>query len=562
MKRFNSLLVTLFVSMTFSFMGTSCGNTVNPDHTSVGLVDSIAIEGPTEVGIREYIQLKAVSKNGVEQKVRWKSSNTKIATISSTGMVKGLSIGEVTIEATLIDNENIHQEIKINVQESMQIGLVFNRFTDENATYEVEGKGNVDTTLGNKEIKFKESHFKDSYLFTNMSSLMLPTYGIGEGKEGTYVYNFTEENITSAIYMRAYNKNYEDIIVDLTDLSLVGINFSSITKTENNIYEVNNTSFMGLMFYIWSQNINANQAEYKTLQNDLATKMTSVTVHILTPYSFTCDLNFSESVQNASLTFIKDDSSKTNAKLEQYLKDHSITYPEIESAFLKAQTLAKNHNYYRDLGTYTGLNNKKIPIGKVFFTEDAMYYDFNEDYIDEVEQQSTLFDRGYVNISGKENYVDGVYEFTYKRNSEGKQVFVLGNRVTDKDSQGNSYLHYYDFMENISLVMQYLKGKEYTFTPTSTDDYGTTYNEFYSDAEVAQNIAYSLFQDEINAFDATTQGFIIAAHIDEENIENSVMNYGVIMSVLNTTTYLYSSYEYKGFGSVTIGIIDEFLATL
>lgn len=166
MKRFNSLLVTLLVSLSFSFMGTSCGNTGSH-------IDSIAIEGPLEVGIREHIQLKATF-NGTEQKVRWESSDTKVATVSSTGMVKGVSVGEVTIKATLIDDEKIYQAITIRVQESMQIGLVFDRFTDANSTYVVEGKGNVETTLGTKEMKFKESHYKDSYLFTNMSSLMLP----------------------------------------------------------------------------------------------------------------------------------------------------------------------------------------------------------------------------------------------------------------------------------------------------------------------------------------------------------------------------------------------------
>ena len=566
MKRFNFLLVTLLASLTFSFMGTSCGTTTgsgtSSGTTTAGTsIESIAIEGPLEVGLREHIQLKATF-NGAEQKVRWESSDTKIATVSSTGMVKGMSIGEVTIKATLISNENIHQSITIKVQESMQIGLVFKRFTDENSTYVVEGKGNVETTLGTKEMKFKESHYKDSYLFTNMSSLMLPTYGIGEGKEGTYVYNFTEDDITSAIYMRAYNKNYENVIVDITDLSSVDINFSSINKSEDNTYEVNNTSFMGLMFYIWSQNINVNQSEYQSLQSDLSSKMTSTTIHILTPYSFTCDLNFSEKVEGASLTFTKDDQAKNNEKLQSYLASHSITYPEIEADFLKAKNLAKTHNYYRDLGTYTGEGGAKMPIGKVYFTENAMYYDFNEEYIDEVEQQDKLFDKGYVNISGKEGYTDGVYEFTYKRNAEGTQVFELGNCVTDKDYQGNSYLHYYDFMENISLVMEYLKGKEYTFTPTTTSDYPTTYSQFYSNAETAQNVAYSLFQDEVNAFDATTNGFIFASYIDEENPENSVMNYGVIMTVLGQTTYLYSSYQYSGFGSVTIPVVDDFLKTL
>jgi uncharacterized protein YjdB len=41
--------------------------------------------------------------NASNKKVKWKSSNKKIATVSATGLVTGLAAGKVTITCTTLD---------------------------------------------------------------------------------------------------------------------------------------------------------------------------------------------------------------------------------------------------------------------------------------------------------------------------------------------------------------------------------------------------------------------------------------------------------------------------
>lgn len=560
MRHFKKYVALLLVTTTFSFLMASCGEQ-NNSSSSVIQKGNLYIEGATSVGLREYIELTA-KINDVKEDVRWESSNKEVATISSTGLVKGISVGEATITATSKKDESKKATYAITVRESMQIGLVFNRFVNS-TYYELDATGNVLTSSVQGSMAFHEDYYENSYFFTPTleNSLLLPSYGLGNDQVGTYVYNMSNDTISQAIYLRSSYTSYKDVLMEMNDINSVGVSLTSISLREDNTYEVTNTSMMGLFFYMWTQNLDVNQSALSSLQSSLAQSMQSATIHITSPYSFEVSLNFASSVQDAKLTFSHLNENNKNTLLENYLSNHAVTYPEVDPAVLSMKELAKNHNYYRDLGTYTDTTTgTKTPIGKVYYSEDGIYYDFNEEYIDITGIDA--YDYGYVNISGKEGYEDGFYAFTNKRNEKGEQEFVLGKMSQESSYSGKRYTKYYEYIENLTLVTSYLEGKEYTFTPVSTSDYDSTYHQFTSDAEEALNICYSIFSDEINAFDATPVGLMLAVHIDEENASNSVVNYGIYMAVSGNYGYLYSSYAYSGFGSVTIPVIENFLASL
>ncbi|MDF2872884.1 MAG: hypothetical protein K0R05_4459 [Anaerocolumna sp.] len=56
-----------------------------------------------KVGATKKIHTNVLPNNATNQKVKWKSSNQTVATVSSTGLVKGLKGGTVTITASTID---------------------------------------------------------------------------------------------------------------------------------------------------------------------------------------------------------------------------------------------------------------------------------------------------------------------------------------------------------------------------------------------------------------------------------------------------------------------------
>ena len=78
--------------------------------------DKIQITGSQVVAKGKKITLKAaVTPEGASQKVKWKSGDKKIATVSSKGVVKGIKAGTVKITATSAENSKIRKTITITV---------------------------------------------------------------------------------------------------------------------------------------------------------------------------------------------------------------------------------------------------------------------------------------------------------------------------------------------------------------------------------------------------------------------------------------------------------------
>lgn len=81
-------------------------------------VTEVVISGSHEVTVGKTTKLKAeVKPSSASQKVTWKSSNTKIATVSAAGKVKGIKKGKVTITATSKANPKIKAKWKMTVKE-------------------------------------------------------------------------------------------------------------------------------------------------------------------------------------------------------------------------------------------------------------------------------------------------------------------------------------------------------------------------------------------------------------------------------------------------------------
>lgn len=527
-------------------------------------VTAIEIEGKSTVGLKEYITLVAKA-NDVEQKVKWSTSNSSVATISTTGVVKGISKGTVTITAVLKTDETISDTFEVTVADSSQIGKVFDRF-ETSKYYQVTGTGNINTTLVSGSINFTEDHFSDSYLFTSTTDVCLPTYGLGVTKNGAYTYNVENSQVTSATYLRDIYTDLNDVFVDLTDLQYVG-NFSNVTLEDDGVYESTNTTLMAVFFYIWSQNFNITSKQYDTLQETLAYVMTGITITVVSPYEFNVALNFSSLVTNATLTFSHLNEDKTNTMLTAYLKSNEVAYPAVYDDITKLKALADTHNYYRDLGYYKFEDTKKDPIhiGRGYFTENYVYLHYEDAYIEEVKNTTTLFDHGYINIKDKKGYEDGVYYFTYKVETEGGEKEFKLTRFTEVDYQGYYYTHWYDFYENLSLILEYMSGYEYTFAAASIEDSDypeSKFNIYLSTCTAAQRVCQDAFEEYIEGLSANPTGFIFAINLDEENSANSVINYAGYMAVSGSEGCVFSGYNYTGFGQGNSELIDNFLNSL
>ena len=76
----------------------------------------VTVTGPLEVAPGASVRLKAsVTPADADQAVTWKSSDKKIATVSSSGRVKGIAPGKVKITATSVKDSSLKKTVTVTV---------------------------------------------------------------------------------------------------------------------------------------------------------------------------------------------------------------------------------------------------------------------------------------------------------------------------------------------------------------------------------------------------------------------------------------------------------------
>lgn len=75
--------------------------------------------GQTTIKVSKTLQLRSSVTGTTQKDVNWSSSDEKLASVSSTGVVKALKEGEVTITATLKIDANCKASIKIKIEPSL-----------------------------------------------------------------------------------------------------------------------------------------------------------------------------------------------------------------------------------------------------------------------------------------------------------------------------------------------------------------------------------------------------------------------------------------------------------
>ena len=113
------------------------------------------------VAKRKTIQITAkVTNTDVQPKITWSSSDESIATVDSTGKVKGVEVGKVIIKATAtIDGQTIHGEFAINV---------------------VTNNNLIKDLLVNRQVLSYQYSYVDDYYYTNDKEAWQYNFGFGK----------------------------------------------------------------------------------------------------------------------------------------------------------------------------------------------------------------------------------------------------------------------------------------------------------------------------------------------------------------------------------------------
>lgn len=528
--------------------------------------ETLLIKGNNQVGINEYIDLSAYLNDELTDNVIWSSSDPSIATVSSIGMVKGLKVGTVIISCVLSNNKNVSNTFEVSVHESYSLSNVMGKFIKDKVAYKTSVNNTIKINNQNIDIKFEEKYYTDSYLFISSSMDYESSFGYGEENDTTIVYHYDYNNeITNAEFLRTEVYNYRSLTYDLQDLSIN--DFANYNLNDNNEYEIleNNTKTTFISFI--NQNFNTTNDKTSAYQS-LSNGLTSLKIKVQDENNFSAIYDFSSSIVTMNFSLINEE----NTLLNNYLSKNSIGKPTVESDILKIKDLSRNHNYIRDLGRYIDtVDGKKIEInmGTCYYTENYIYYDFTDEYIEyynahpELQinnSNKTLFDFGYINISSKTTKSDGVYYFEYK-SIDGEMKLMVSNDKYREDNNFTNYTKYYEFIENLTWIMDYTDDKLFTYEKTNTNTFDESYNEYVSNSLDCADITYYLFQDYITAFDATPLGLFLAyKNADEE--KDCIVYVGAYLYIKGAGVFDYQNYSYSGFNSSNVKLMDDYLLNL
>lgn len=125
-------------------------------------VTKVKVSGSKTLVKGKKISLKSevTPVTATNQKLTWKSSNTKIATVNSKGVVTGKKAGKVTITATAKDGSKKKASIKITVKENVK-KVVISGAKKVKAGKKITLKAKVTpSTASNKKVTWKSSNTK------------------------------------------------------------------------------------------------------------------------------------------------------------------------------------------------------------------------------------------------------------------------------------------------------------------------------------------------------------------------------------------------------------------
>lgn len=153
------------------------------------------------------VKVKSVSPSNASKAVTWKSSNKKIATVSSSGVVTGKKAGTVKITATSKSNKKLKKTVTIKVKQIKPTLSLKNVYVYTRDGY-VAVKASVPSNVYNAGVSYKISNTK--YAKLKASKTAKSGYSSLKARKG-YVYIAPVKATTSKVTLTATSKENKKI---------------------------------------------------------------------------------------------------------------------------------------------------------------------------------------------------------------------------------------------------------------------------------------------------------------------------------------------------------------
>ena len=520
-------ILTALILCNFSLV--SCNNTPSQKY-------SISIDN-TYLGINEYLQIN-ISINNKEitnyNLFTFESSNNDIATVSKAGIIKGISLGNVTIKVSLKRTDKVLKVLELTVGESLNVQQVFNRFKKAN-NYTISYEGNL---LLDEKIEFKniEKVTKNNYYFSTNSEKIFRNYGVSTSNTTVFEYIIKDNKIINPTYNR---RDFTTLNKFVYTFQESGNYYDNLALTKDNKYNLTNTKDADLFNKLLFQNIL--EDKQSLIQFMLNNSSSTISLEILNSAQFNLSIYFNES-NNITMKF--NDLNKTSIDELKTFNYQDINYPDSYQDIQNIASYISNYNYSYDLGGTVTSDNKNIKIGTINYTSNYIYYNYSDEYLVELRKENKdSFRHGFINLK------DGVYKFNM---NDSNNITILDKYITENNETFNKY---YDFILTPTYVYNYLKNlnKLYSFINYDSGMLAS-FSEYCSLSKEAITLA-----SEINteASDYSVESLGIAFGINYSNSDIKIA-YSPLVSFNGIA--IPSKYKtYYNFNNSNIVAIDNYL---
>lgn len=520
------ILTTLIIC---NFNLVSCNNTQSQKY-------SISIDN-TYLGINEYLQIHIFINNNEITNYNlftFESSNSDIATVSKAGIIKGISLGDVTIKTFLKGANKELSTLDLTVGESLNVQQVFNRFKKAN-NYTISYEGNL---ILDDEIKFKniEKITKNNYYFSTNSEKIFRNYGVSTSNSTVFEYTIKDSKIVNPTYNR---RDFTTLNKFIYTFQESGNYYDNLALSKDNKYNLTNTKDTDLFNKLLFQNIL--EDKQSLIQFMLNNSSPTISLEILNSEEFNLSISFNDSNYVTMKFYNLNNTSIDEFKTFNY---QDINYPDPYQDIQNIDNYISNYNYSYDLGETVTSDNKNIQIGTINYTSDYIYYDYSDEYLTELRKENKdSYRHGFINLK------DSVYKFNI---DDSNNITILDKYITDNSE---TFDKYYDFILTPTYVYNYLKNinKLYSFINYDSGML-TSFNEYCSLSKEAITLA-SEINTEASDYSVESLGIAFGINYSGEEIK---IAYSPLVSFNGIA--IPSKYKtYYNFNKSNIAILDTYL---
>lgn len=524
------ILASLFIC---NFSLISCNNATSSQKYSISIDNSY-------LGINEYLQIHIFINNKEITNYNlftFKSSNDDIATVSKAGIIKGISLGNVTIDVSLKGSDKVLKVLKLTVGESLNVQQVFNRFKKAN-NYTISYEGNI---LLDEKIQFTniEKITKNNYYFFTNAEKIYRNYGVSTSNTTVFEYTIKDNKIINPTYNR---RDFTTLNKFIYTFQESGNYYDNLVLTKDNKYNLTNTKDTDLFNKLLFQNVL--EDKQSLIQFMLNNSSPTISLEILNSTEFNLSINFDDS-NYVTMKFY--DLNKTSIDEFKTFNYKDINYPDPYQDIQNIDNYLSNYNYSYDLGSTTTSDNKNINVGTVNYTSNYIYYNYSNEYLVELRKENKdSYRHGFINLK------DGVYKFNV---DDSNNISIL-EKYTSSNSE--TYDKYYDFILTPTYVYNYLKNlnKLYSFINYESGML-SSFGEYCSLSKEAITLASEINKE---ASDYSVESLGIAFGINYSNDDIKVA-YSPLVSF--NSIAIPSKYKtYSNFNKSNIDIIDNYLNSI